>query len=95
MEITVNGKRVILRDRLSAREGWPLRALMAKAAREGDLSFEEEAQALSAVIESWDFPGDPHDVESYAELDMPDFLAIDIEVGKQLRVLILPGNEKN
>jgi len=47
----VNGKRVTLRDRLTAAEGWPLRSLVAKATRDGDLSFEEEAQAIATLVE--------------------------------------------
>ncbi len=93
MDVSVNGKRVTLRDRLTAAEGWPLRSLVAKATRDGDLSFEEEAQAIATVVESWEFPGDPHDPAAYAALDFSDFLALDAEAGKQMRTLILPASK--
>ena len=93
MDVTVNGKRVTLRDRLTAAEGWPLRSLIAKAKRDGNLNFEEEAQAIATVVESWEFPGDPRDPAAYAALDFFDFVALDAEACKQMGTLILPASK--
>ena len=93
MELTVAGKRVVLRERISAREGWALRGLAARAMQGERLSFEEECQALAYVVESWEFDGDPTDPAAYEALDATDFIAIDQAVGQQL--LTLFGTSKN
>ena len=51
MEVTVSGKTVWLRDRIPAREGWPLRQLLARAAtdpgKEGTLTVAPAGTATS------------------------------------------------
>mgnify|MGYP000843921984 CR=1 FL=1 len=93
MEVTVSGKTVWLRDRIPAREGWPLRQLLARAATGERLSFEEDAQALAYVVESWEFEGDPSDPAVYGDLDMGDFIAIENAVGQHaLRLFRISKN---
>lgn len=98
MDIDVRGTRVVLRDRLLARDAWPLRTLMARGAKGETLSFEEEAGALALVVESWGFAGDPQDVNAYAELDLIDFMVLDTAVGKHLAEMFTSkpaGDAKN
>lgn len=94
MEIDVRGKKVVLRDRIPAREGWPLRDLVLRGAQGERLSFDEEAQALSYMVESWEFDGDPREAESYAGLDLAEFLTLAREAAKNFRE-ILTGPAKN
>ncbi len=92
MDIDVRGTRVVLRDRLLARDAWPLRNLMARATQGETLSFEEEAGALALLVESWEFDGDPKDVESYAALDLVDFMVLETSAGKYLRDMFTAKN---
>ena len=93
MEIDVRGTRVVLRDKLGARDSWPLRNLLAKSKQGDDVGFEEESAALALVVESWGFEGDPHDVESYANLDLADYMALDSQVAQYVvRRMAAPKN---
>lgn len=62
----INGKRVTLRERIPLRDGHRIPALL-QACADGDLNTQVAVARL--VIESWEFPGDPSDAESYQELD--------------------------
>lgn len=74
MEIVVNGKKVVLRNRLSAKLGWDV--LINKADVLGknwkDIQFDDLAALLSVAVESWELEGDPSDISVYANLDMFD-----------------------
>ena len=93
MEIDVRGTKVVLRDRLPAREAWPLRQLMVRAQKGETLTFDEEAGALAQCVESWEFEGDPHDVESYAQMDLADFAVLDNRVAEYLRAKFTAGSK--
>lgn len=66
-ELTVNGKQVVLRDRLPAKHSWKILELLRKGS---EASFDEEALLLSITVLSWEFEGDPSAPESYVDLDL-------------------------
>lgn len=66
--LTVAGTSVVVRDRLPARVHYALpRAINANV---GAISFEEQVGPLAACVESWEFAGDPADLNAWAELDV-------------------------
>jgi len=70
-EYTVNGKRVVFREKWSARNNWALPKLIqdfTTGASAGD--FSGAVPILTRVIERWDFPGDPSKPESYDDLEL-------------------------
>ena len=85
MQIEINGKKVVLRDRLPAQECWPVLASLRRGLAGQEPSFDEEAQVLAFVVEEWEFEGDPHDPTSYATLDLlSEFLPLDNAIGRYL-----------
>lgn len=74
MEITVAGKRVVLRESAPAGKWWPL--LPALAAMEGaenpleELEWPTVVALVQASVVEWELDGDPQDEESIAELDI-------------------------
>jgi len=94
MELVVNGRCVTMKDKLPARENWDLISQW----RELDPnSFDDMAGMLARFVESWDFPGDPKDVESYAELDLFREFSPLVEAMNQLfrGITEEPGNLPN
>ena len=86
MEIEINGKQVVLREKMPAKECYDLLAIVRKAAATGDIGYDEQVQVFTTIIESWEFDGDPKDPEAYAGLDLlPEFVALDSAVGDYLR----------
>jgi len=71
MEKMINGTRVIIRDRIPARQNWDLLSKMqAMGTDVGKASFEDMAMIIGRLVESWDFEGVPQDVNAVAELDL-------------------------
>jgi len=68
MEITVNGKKVVLRERYPVREFEKLYKLFAEITPQS--GWEQRAKINSQFVESWELDGDPSDPESWGDLDM-------------------------
>ena len=68
MEIVVNGKKVVLREKYPVRDFEHLRREFAKITV--DSGWQERAAVNRSFVESWEFDGDPADPESWGDLDM-------------------------
>lgn len=81
VDITVNSKRVSLREHYPVEEYDDIRQLFAKLT---NLSpWKERATLLHRFVESWEFEGDPHDVACWSKLDMfSEFAAIENAVAE-------------
>ncbi len=94
MDVTINGKRVTLRERLPARDNWDLMKGFGEGADLQSMSFEQATDIFRRFVESWEFEGDPADVESYAPLDMfREYLPLMQAVSE--RITDLMGGGKN
>lgn len=94
MDVTVNGKRVTLKDKLSAREGWPVVMISNKVAMEKTIAFDDEVTVMTIVVDSWEFEGDPHDRKSYENLDLwEEFTPLSNEVA--VHVYAIRTTQKN
>ena len=88
MDITINGKRVTLRDKIPARLGWDaivlkLEALQGKDIR--DMAFDDLAAIMAVAVESWELDGDPASTDSYAALDLAtEFIPLSNALGPWL-----------
>jgi len=76
MQITINGKQVTLRDRMSGARGWRAMQTLMRLSQAGDAASIMEALEYGAAIdlccaavESWEFEGDPSQATSYEALD--------------------------
>lgn len=69
-EITVNGKKVTIREHFPAREFWGLTDEWTKL--QPTSAYDEWARAVGATITSWEFEGDPRDPEAWGDLDTWD-----------------------
>lgn len=91
-QFTVNGKRVILREHLPAKEYLHIIGGLDKIANLGDLPYDEQVKEIKDVVEEWEFEGDPADIESWGTLNAPVFAAIVVQVtqyiGRQVEVEI-------
>lgn len=67
MEITVAGKKIVLRDAIKMQDGYDILGLL-MAAETADLRT--QVPLATKVIESWEFEGDPSKAESYDGLDV-------------------------
>lgn len=65
-EITVNGKQVVIRESFPAGEFFDLPRLWAGSE---ELPFGEWVEVMARFIESWEFDGEPADVQSWEALD--------------------------
>ena len=69
---TINGKEVVFKEKLAAREWWPL---LPKLVGLGVgnwlevLDFDTVCKIIAGSVESWGFEGDPSDPKSVEELD--------------------------
>lgn len=92
---TVNGRQVTLKKRLPLREGQTLPALIHRASSgEGDTAAQIEMGIM--LIESWEFPGDPHDPESYQDLDLFDeFFPLRNALAEHVTARLNPDGAKN
>ncbi|HUW11735.1 MAG TPA: hypothetical protein VM537_18535 [Anaerolineae bacterium] len=89
--LVVNGKQVVLRDNLPARDSWGILEILRTGSEDEGPSFDDEARLLSIVVLSWEFEGDPSDAESYAGLDLfSEFLPLRDAVGRHLNRGLLP-----
>ena len=68
-EITVAGRKVVLRERFPAGEFWDLPRMISELGADA-ADYESHVQLLVRMVESWDFEGDPSDPDAYAELDI-------------------------
>ncbi len=68
VDITVNGKRVALRERFPVEEYDDLRGKLQKI--DASSNWKIRWDFLHRFIESWEFPGDPHDQAAWGQLDM-------------------------
>ena len=87
MDITVNGKRVTLRDKIEARLGWNTIIARADVYARGlaGLTFDNIAELGMVAIASWEFDGNPADIESYASLDLvTEFIPLTNELANWL-----------
>ena len=90
-ELEINGKKVILRDKLPAKDSWAILEFMRKGSEDEEPSFEEEAHLLSVTVLSWEFEGDPSNSESYADLDLfREFLPLRNAVSTYLNRKFVP-----
>jgi hypothetical protein len=71
-EYTINGKRVVLKERLPLREYRGLPAIM--VASKGE-DYDSQVPVFCRLIDSWEFDGSPSDPASYEELDVISELA--------------------
>ena len=67
MDITVNGKKVVLRDRYPMREFQHVRSMIANIPL--DAPWEQRAKMLSHFVVSWEFEGKPSDPNAWGDLD--------------------------
>jgi hypothetical protein len=66
-ETTVNGKKLVMADRLPAKKHFALpRAISAPI---GSLPFAEQVGPLVGTVLEWPFAGDPQSLEAWGELD--------------------------
>ena len=73
-ELKINGKTVTLRGRIPAKEGRYIRKLLTAIVDDDLLT---QVPLMQFLIESWEFPGDPKDEESYWDLDtMREFIPL-------------------
>jgi len=90
MEVNINGKRVVLRERFPVREFDHLRRefMALKSAEDwANKDWREQAKIYSAFVESWDFDGDPADIESWGGLDtFSEFPAIESAIAQEIIV---------
>ena len=68
-EITVAGHKVVLRDKFPVGEQFGVIGGWSRMYPVGQLSYQEQITPMMPVVESWDFPGDPHDIAAWADLD--------------------------
>jgi len=68
MEIVVNGKKVVLRESFPTREYSSMRHELTQLNEQ--MPWQKRARLLSKFIESWEFEGDPNDVEAWGDLDL-------------------------
>jgi len=74
VEVTVNGKRVVLRDKITTRD-WD--GIKAKWDELSELGFDKapwqkRVALFQSFVESWEFAGDPQDVDAWGDLDRFD-----------------------
>jgi len=70
MEVTISGKQVTLRDKITAKANWHIFQRFQQFG-EGTLGYEGIVDLLAAMIESWDYnEDDPTARETYDDLDL-------------------------
>jgi hypothetical protein len=87
-EVMVAGKKVILRSYLPSRDYIGIIRGIMNLGNIGDLPFEEQVKPLMPLVESWEFEGEPDDLEAWGKLDalselMPIFNAIGEHVARK------------
>jgi hypothetical protein len=83
-EITVNGKKVVIREHFPAREFWGLADEWRRITDE--TPYEDLARAVSRIVVSWEFEGDPSAPDSWGNLDTwLEFQPLIIHIGGIVR----------
>ena len=94
MDVTINGKRVTLREKLAARDNWDMVQGFGDGVNLSDMSFETATGIFRRFVESWEYEGDPALVESYAELDLfREYMPLMQAVSERISALM--GSAKN
>jgi hypothetical protein len=92
MDVTINGKQVILHERLSAGENWDLVKGFSAGRAFSEMTFEESTTMLKRFVASWEFDGDPADVEAYRGLDLfREYMPLLQAVGERMSALMAPS----
>ncbi len=73
MEITVNGKKVTLRDKFPVRE---FDGVFEKFGNLTGRPWGEQAEIFRKFVTAWEFDGDPSDIESWGNLDQFELLPL-------------------
>lgn len=82
MDIYIQGVRVALRERYPASEFGDLKKRI--QSHDSGANWDADAKLLRSFIESWDFDGDPQDVQAWGNLDVLDIMAIDRAVAEEI-----------
>ena len=82
MDITVGGKAVAFRDSYPVAEFGGLRKRI--AALDADAEWDARAKVLREFVESWEFDGEPQDVQSWGKLDFFEMQAIENAVATEI-----------
>lgn len=83
MEVTINEKRVVLRERFPTRDFDHLRQEFLKM--DMDMPWDKRAKILRSFVESWEFEGDPQDVDAWGGLDLfTESLALEVAISEKI-----------
>lgn len=69
---TVNGKEVVFKEKLTAKEWWPLLPKLMGLGVDNwleVLDFDTVCQIIAGCVETWEFDGSPDDIKAIADLD--------------------------
>jgi hypothetical protein len=96
VELVINEKKVVLRDKLPARLGWDVIVTKAGVLQKSwnEIEFDDLTALLAVAVESWEFDGDPGDPKSYTDLDLlTEFVPLVSKLGDWLNTRF--GASKN
>ena len=82
MDITSTKKRVTLREEYPNREFSDLRAQIQGIGE--DTQWDARAKIMREFVESWEFKGDPKNIDSWGDLDFFDTQAIELAVVREI-----------
>ena len=74
---TINGKEVVFKETLAAKDWWPLLPKLIGLKQSNwleVLSFDTVCQIIAGCVATWEFDGSPDDPEAVGELDAFDEL---------------------
>lgn len=92
LEHTINGKKVVFKKRILVEEAEDLLELTEQASTDKGARY----TLLSIVVDTWEFDGDPHNVDSYRKLDMFDeFLPLVNAMSEYVAMRLRGINAKN
>lgn len=92
MDIMINGRRVTLRETLPARENWDLMKGFGEGVEFKDMTFEQATNVFRRFVESWEYDGDPAQVDSYANLDLfREYMPLMQAIGERIKALLDSG----
>lgn len=84
-EIEINGKKVVLRDKLPAKANYDMLGNAAQVIEGAFKDFDKGVAFIQRFVVSWEFDGDPADPASYEDLDLTsEMLALVGECGNAL-----------
>jgi len=67
MEFTIAGKRVVVKQDLTLEDGYDIFGLLIKV---DSTDVRTQVPLAVKMIESWEFEGDPHNLETYNKMDV-------------------------